>query len=1837
MTATYNTSLSGLIPRAFQILSDTYVKLGELAVEAIDLVGSPRQPIVEDQLMNSATTFDVIMRHVILNDDGTEIIGIVGQNVNTINQLLLELREIAEINQPSSVPAPLNTIIFNPSDSPVFNFGSLSSGDLMYYTGIDWSNFAKGSDGQVLVSTPIGIQWQNVVGNGIPSGGTTGQYLRKSSNTSFAVVWDTLTLSKITDVTASASEVNVLDGALMSTAELNDLVGVTSPIQTQFLGKLSTSLTNGRFLVGNGSNIATAVSPTGDVTFNNTGLFDITAGSIINADINATAAISRSKLAAGVANRVLINNGAGALTDAAAITANRLLVSNSSGIPIASATTDIQAGFLSTLTSNVQDQLNSKLTVSLTSVTQGDLITNNGSNWINLAIGTAGQVLTTDGTSVMWGSAAANGLPIGGTTGQFLIKNSNTNYDAGWTTFVLADVTDVSTTNTELNLLSGLTVNSSVLNFSSGLFSNIQGQLNNLLTNNLAYHAIYVGGAGNTAIQVGPGAEGSVLTVVSGHPTWQSPPTPGDVSGPVSSTDNAISRWNGTAGDSIQNSGVIIDDSNNISGIASLTVVPGGSLRTNTSAGNTLLLQAYDVDGTAYTTFATLTANNTPTMDLSTSVTIGGAAIYRVGGTDVSLADGGTGASLSDPGANTLLGWDDTDNATVFITLGTGLTYTHSTHTLSVSAAGTGDVVGPSSSTDNAITRFDSTTGKLIQNSVGILDDSGNLSGIASLTINTTGSIRTATSAGNTLLFQAYDVDGTSYTTFATLTANNTPTFDLASGVTIGGASIYRVGGTDVALSDGGTGTTLSDPGADRLWGWDDTDNAIKFITIGTNLSYDHSTHTLSATGGGGSVTDANNGLSLDSTTVILGGNPLNQPTTINTDTTNFLKITEVGSYYAKFGDVGGSGIIEFFVQSGAASTLDYITELTKTSTVQNATDLSSTILGSKSYEIAVSNTNGETHFAIQHDTASPVFVIASTHPDFRGMEYDIDYSSTFVDRSIPDVGFVNTAIASAISGSGFVASVSGTTNRITSTGGATPVIDISASYVGQASITTVGTLTTGATGSGFTIALASSTITGDLAFSNLTQIAGLSVLGVTGTSTADVTAITGTTDLILRVNSAGTGLGFGTVATGGIANSAVTYAKIQDATAGLSILGRSTNSTGVLADITAGTDAFVLRRSGTSIGFGTIGDASISALAFSKLTSTPTTLAGYGITDAFSNPMTSVGDLIQGSTAGAPVRLAAVATGNVLISGGVTTTSSWGKVTSSHIDSSVATIASPTFTGTPAAPTAANGTNTTQIATTAFVLANSLSNPMTNIGDLIQGSTSGTPVRLASVAAGSFLRSGGVTTASVWSTTVWTNSATVGDILQATSANTYTNLASVATGNALISGGVTTANSWGKIGLTTHVSGTLPETSGGTNQTTYTTGDILYASASNTLSKLADVAVGSTLNSGGVTTAPGWATVSNGLTATATTFKLGGALTGVTTLTSNTANQWVLDGTWTSTANSQFHFSSNPSLTARGTASDTLTHFQLRPTLIAGANTQKLIVLDLDATFTVGSFTGTDTRYVSSTNWVVQSTGSQLFGSNLQAAIGSAGASGFNVAGQQIRLEGRVNATTDVGIQLSSQNATTALTSGSAIHTRIGGLGFNPTTGSASIKFFSIENSVNQTSSASGAVTIASITTTLTSVLGTLTGLIYNPAITTVTGTHFGFVCVPTGALSGVGTSTPNLTWDINGGFGIRQQTITQLVANTNNWAVGAQTSFRFSTDASRNITGITGGTDGKILVLTNVGSQNAVFTNEDSNSTAANRITTSTGGNLTVAGNGTVTLQYDATTSRWRDISIR
>ena len=70
-----------------------------------------------------------------------------------------------------------------------------------------------------------------------------------------------------------------------------------------------------------------------------------------------------------------------------------------------------------------------------------------------------------------------------------------------------------------------------------------------------------------------------------------------------------------------------------------------------------------------------------------------------------------------------------------------------------------------------------------------------------------------------------------------------------------------------------------------------------------------------------------------------------------------------------------------------------------------------------------------------------------------------------------------------------------------------------------------------------------------------------------------------------------------------------------------------------------------------------------------------------------------------------------------------------------------------------------------------------------------------------------------------------------VGDLLYASTTTALSKLADVAVGNALISGGVGSAPSYGKIGLATHVSGTLPVANGGTGVTSSTgTGSVVLS-----------------------------------------------------------------------------------------------------------------------------------------------------------------------------------------------------------------------------------------------------------------------------------------------------------------------------------------------------------------------------------------------------------------------
>lgn len=82
-------------------------------------------------------------------------------------------------------------------------------------------------------------------------------------------------------------------------------------------GGLSNTLQSGNVFVGSAGNIATGVPMTGDITISNTGVTAIAAGVIVNADINAAAAIAFSKLAPLASANILVGSAGNVATSVA--------------------------------------------------------------------------------------------------------------------------------------------------------------------------------------------------------------------------------------------------------------------------------------------------------------------------------------------------------------------------------------------------------------------------------------------------------------------------------------------------------------------------------------------------------------------------------------------------------------------------------------------------------------------------------------------------------------------------------------------------------------------------------------------------------------------------------------------------------------------------------------------------------------------------------------------------------------------------------------------------------------------------------------------------------------------------------------------------------------------------------------------------------------------------------------------------------------------------------------------------------------------------------------------------------------------------------------------------------------------------------------------------------------------------------------------------------------------------------------------------------------------------------------------------------------------------------
>ena len=270
-------------------------------------------------------------------------------------------------------------------------------------------------------------------------------------------------------------------------------------------------------------------------------------------------------------------------------------------------------------------------------------------------------------------------------------------------------------------------------------------------------------------------------------PSEELPVASGDVTGPASAVANNFAAFNLTTGKLIKDSGYNASSfATAAQGAKADTAVQPGSLGSAAylTAGAANGVATLDGGGTVPTSqlpAAVLGAvkyqgtwnasTNTPTLasgvgtqgyyyvvstagstnlDGITSWAVGDWAIYngtawqKIDNTDaVTSVNGFTGTvvlTASDVGATpatsgTSILYGNGTGGTSNVTVGTGLTFAGGT--LASTAAG-GDVVGPASSTDNAIARFDLTTGKLLQNSTVTIDDNGNVNQANAITFDVT-------------------------------------------------------------------------------------------------------------------------------------------------------------------------------------------------------------------------------------------------------------------------------------------------------------------------------------------------------------------------------------------------------------------------------------------------------------------------------------------------------------------------------------------------------------------------------------------------------------------------------------------------------------------------------------------------------------------------------------------------------------------------------------------------------------------------------------------------------------------------------------------------------------------------------------------------------------------------------------------------------------------------------------------------------------------------------------------------------------------------------------------
>ena len=150
---------------------------------------------------------------------------------------------------------------------------------------------------------------------------------------------------KITVKNLVQQGVALVDDASIPAAKVNlgalNIVNASIDASAAIAYSKLAALTSGNIVLGSSANVATSVPITGDVTISNTGVTAIAAGIIVDADINASAAIVDTKLAT-ISTASKVSNSA--TTAASANTASAIVARDASGNFIAGTITAALTG-----------------------------------------------------------------------------------------------------------------------------------------------------------------------------------------------------------------------------------------------------------------------------------------------------------------------------------------------------------------------------------------------------------------------------------------------------------------------------------------------------------------------------------------------------------------------------------------------------------------------------------------------------------------------------------------------------------------------------------------------------------------------------------------------------------------------------------------------------------------------------------------------------------------------------------------------------------------------------------------------------------------------------------------------------------------------------------------------------------------------------------------------------------------------------------------------------------------------------------------------------------------------------------------------------------------------------------------------------------------------------------------------------------------------------------------------------------------------------------------------------------------------------------------------------